>query len=353
AAVAVEIAADPAGHPVALVFKTVVDQFLGNLSMVKVVSGTIANEARLVNSATGADERVHGLYRVRGRDHQPVQALHAGEIGAIAKLTDSPTGTTLSGPGQPVHVAWLSPPAPNYALALEPLTQADDDKLTVALTRAVAEDPSLAIERSDETHQTVLAGRGDMHLTVTLERLSRKFGVNVSTADVAIAYRETISAGAGAQGKVKKQSGGHGQFAVCDLRVTPTQRGTGSSFVDSVVGGAIPRQYLPAVERGAFEAMEAAGPLGFPVVDVRVECHDGKVHSVDSSEMAFRAAAGAGVREALSKAGPVLLEPVSHVTITVPETQQGDVLGDLSARRGRVVGSAALDDGLHEISALV
>ena len=199
----------------------------------------------------------------------------------------------------------------------------------------------------------MLRGLGDMHLAVALERLARKFGVHVETSDVAVAYRETICSKAEAEGKVKKQSGGHGQYAVAYLRVEPVARGEGSAFVDSVVGGAIPRQFIPAVERGVDEAMGAGGAFGFPVVDVRVECYDGKFHSVDSSEMAFRTAAATGLREALAKADPVILEPISQVTITLPDGYQGDVLGDLNSRRGRVVSSSSIGDGMHQIVATV
>jgi elongation factor G len=209
----------------------------------------------------------------------------------------------------------------------------------------------LAVDRSEETHQTVLRGLGDMHLAVALERLARKFGVHVDTSDVAVAYRETIASRAEAEGKVKKQSGGHGQYAVANLRVEPVPRGEGSSFVDSIVGGSIPRQFIPAVERGVDEAMSSGGAFGFPVVDVKVVCFDGKFHSVDSSEMAFRTAAASGLREALAKADPVILEPVSQLTITVPDGYQGEVLGDLNARRGRVVSSTSTGDGMHEIVA--
>jgi elongation factor G len=207
--------------------------------------------------------------------------------------------------------------------------------------------------RSDETHQTVLCGSGDTHLMVALERLARKFGVNVSTAEEKVPYRETIVSGADSEGKVKKQSGGHGQYAVVNLRVAPAERGGGSEFVDKIVGGAIPRNFLPAVQKGVEETMTTGGAFGFPVVDVKVECYDGKFHSVDSSDMAFRTAASLGLKEALAKASPVVLEPISRVTINVPEAMQGDVLGDINSRRGRVSGSNPLGDGHVEITAMV
>lgn len=347
----IEVVADPAADALVHVFRTVADPFVGQVSVFKVLTGTVRAEDRLVNGTTGTEERLHGLFFLRGKEHVPTDVVVAGDIGAVSKLAASPTGSTLSRRGTPAHVA--GPPArpTPYALALKPVTQADDDKLSSALQRLVGEDPTLAIDRSGA--QTVLRGTGDTHLAVALERLARKFGVNVTTEPVRIAYRETIAAATEAEGKLKKQSGGHGQFAVAQLRVSPTGRGEGSEFVDSVVGGAIPRNYIPAVERGVHEAMAGGGLHGFPVVDVRVECYDGKYHSVDSSDMAFRTAAAHGLREALQRVGTVVLEPIQHVTVVVPGALQGDVMGDLSARRGRIAGTTALPDGRHEIQAMV
>jgi elongation factor G len=296
---------------------------------------------------------MHGLFHVRGKEHVAVNHVVAGDIAGIAKLTATGSHSTLAAKGSPVRVEPPAEPAPSFGLALEPVTQSDDDKLSDALARLVSEDPTLHVERSDETHQTVLRGAGDTHLAVALERLSRKFGVNVTTADVKVPYRESITATADAEGKVKKQSGGHGQYAVVNLRVEPTERGSGQEFVDKIVGGAIPRNYLPAVQKGIEETMAAGGVFGFPVVDVKVECYDGKYHSVDSSDMAFRSAAAHGLKEALAKAGAAVLEPISVLTVTVPEGYQGDVLGDLNSRRGRVSGTSVLGNGNHEIVAYV
>ena len=229
------------------------------------------------------------------------------------------------------------------------MTQSDDDRLSAALTRLVAEDPTLLVDRSSD--RTVLRGLGDTHLAVALERLARVFGVHVSTSPVPVAYREPIRRPVAAEGKIKKQSGGHGQFAVAHLRVSPAPHGAGLECVDSVVGGAIPRNYLPAVERGVVEAMAHGGPHGYPVVDLRVEVYDGKAHSVDSSDMAFRTAAANGLRDALAAAGTVVLEPIDHVSVTVPPSVQGDVMGDLSGRRGRITTTTTLDDGRVVIEA--
>ena len=349
----ISVAADPAGDTLLHAFRTVADPFVGQVSVFKVLAGTVGNEDHLTNAATGANERLHGLFFLRGKEHLPTGRVVAGDIAAVAKLTATPTGSTLSKRGTPARV--VAPPArpTPYALALKPLTQADDDKLSSALQRLVGEDPTLVIDRTAHAGQTVLRGTGDTHLAVALERLARKFGVNVTTEPVRIAYRETIAGTVEAEGKLKKQSGGHGQFAVAQLRVSPTARGEGSVFVDSIVGGSIPRNYIPAVERGVMEAMAAGGVHGFPVVDVRVECYEGKYHSVDSSDMAFRTAASHGLREALTKAGSVVLEPVSLVTVTVPAALQGDVMGDLSARRGRIAGTDTLPDGRQQIQAMV
>jgi elongation factor G len=351
--VTVDVPADVGAKPLAYVFKTVADQFVGQVSLFKVLSGTVAVDERLVSSGRGAEERMHGLFHLRGKDHLTTDRVVAGDIGAVAKLSDTGTGATLAPKDSPVRAAApLAPPAV-FGLALKPVTQADDDKLSGALQRLLTEDPGLVVERNEETGQTVLRGCGDTHLAVALERLARKFGVNVETEEVRVPYRETIVGSAEAEGKIKKQSGGHGQYAVANLRVSPMGRGDGTEFVNSIVGGTIPKQYIPAVQRGVEETMATGGVHGFPVVDVRVECYDGKFHSVDSSDMAFRSAASLGLKEALQKAGSAVLEPISLLTVRVPDGYQGDVLGDLNSRRGRVSGTSSLGDGNHEIIALV
>jgi elongation factor G len=244
-----------------------------------------------------------------------------------------------------VTVPPLALPDPVLAVAVLARTQADEDKLANALRRLQDEDPALVVERVDETHQTLLRGTGDTHLSMTLERLQRKFGVAVDTEEVRIRYRETITAPAEAEGRHKKQSGGHGQFAVCSITMEPLERGTGFEFVDRIVGGAISRGYIPAVQKGVEETMASGGVNGYPVVDVRVTLVDGKEHSVDSSEMAFKIAGRLAFREGMAKATPVVLEPVSRVEVTVPMELQGDVMGDLNSRRGRVQGTDAYTDG--------
>ena len=348
----IQVPADPGGQALAYVFKTMADQFVGQVSLCKVVSGTISPDDRLIASTTAAEERLHALFHMRGKEQLPCVRAVAGDIVAVAKLSNTSTGTTLAPRNMPVRVVGQQPAAPVFGLALKPLTQTDDDKLSGALQRLVAEDPGLRVDRN-HAHQTVLSGAGDTHLAVALERLARKFGVHVETEDIRVPYRETVVGTGDAEGKVKKQSGGHGQYAVANVRVSPLERGAGFEFVDSIVGGAIPRNYIPAVLKGIEEAMTTGGAHGFPVVDVRVECYDGKYHSVDSSDMAFKNAAASGFKEALGRAGAVVLEPISMLKVTIPSSYQGDVLADLTTRRGRVVGTSAGEHGEQVVSALV
>lgn len=345
--------ADASGQPLAHVFKTVADPYVGQLSVFKVLSGTLKTDDKLFNSTSGVEERMHAMFLVRGKEEIAVGEVVAGDIAAVAKLANTHTGDMLTPKSSPVKAAVAERAVPQYAVAIVPRTQADDDKLGNALGRILTEDTSLMVERLEETNQTVLRGAGDTHIAVTIERLARKFGVNVDTAEVRIAYRETISGKAEAEGKVKKQSGGHGQFAVVNLRVAPLERGEGFRFVDAIVGGSIPRNYIGAVQTGVEETMVKGGVHGFTVVDVQVECYDGKFHAVDSSDMAFKTAAAHGFKEGLAAAGVVVLEPISLLTVTVPAGYQGDVMGDITSRRGRVQGTDGGDHGEQVVSALV
>jgi elongation factor G len=350
----VEVPANPDGDPLALAFKTIADPFVGQVTLLKVLSGTIRNDDHLVNSRTGVDERLHGLFVVRGKEHEPVDALAAGDLGGVAKLSSTATGDTLAKRGRPVQVPAIEQPPAVLALAVVPKTQADDDKLATALHKLLEEDPVLRIERDEETHQTLLWGTGETHLAIAVERLERKFGVKVDTEPVAIRYRETITGSVDRHEYThKKQSGGHGQYARVVIDVEPLERGAGFEFVDKIVGGAIGKGYIPAVQRGIEEAMASGGPNGYPVVDVKVTLVDGKEHSVDSNEMAFRTAGRVAFQEALAKAGPVVLEPVSQLEVVAPADQLGDVMGDLNARRGRVLGTAQAETGEQVIAALV
>ena len=349
-----EVPANPDGDPLAFAFKTIADPFVGQVTLLKVLSGTVRNDDHLVNSRTGTDERLHGLFVVRGKEHEPVDALAAGDLGGVAKLAGTRTGDTLARRGLPVKVPPIPTPPAVLSIAVVPVTQADDDKLVSALHRLQEEDPVLVVERDEETHQTLLRGTGDTHLAIAVERLERKFGVKVTTEPVRVRYRETITERRDRHEYThKKQSGGHGQYARVVIDVEPLDRGAGFEFVDKVVGGAVGKGFIPAVAKGVEEAMVSGGPAGHPVVDVRVTLVDGKEHSVDSNEMAFRTAGRVAFQEAVALAGPVVLEPVSEVLVVVPDHLLGDVLGDLNARRGRVLGTTPGDPGEQEVTAHV
>jgi elongation factor G len=347
------ISPDPAGEPLAYVWKTMADPYVGRVSLVKVLSGTIRPDATLTNPRSHSDERLHSLYTLRGKEHEALTEVPAGDLFAVAKLADTTTGDTLAPKGTPVIVAPPEPFVPLLSIAIKPKSKGDEDKLMTALHRLQEEDPSLLVRRDDETHQTVLSGMGETHLQIVTERLARKFSVEVETEDVIVPYRETITGTAEAEGKYKKQTGGHGQFGVANIQIEPLDRGAGFEFVDKIVGGAIPRQFIPAVEKGIQETMGHGGVFGYPVVDVRVTLVDGKFHPVDSSEMSFKMAGSLGFREGMAKANPVLLEPISLLEVTVPGDLMGDVMGDLNARRGRVQGTESGNNGEQIVTALV
>jgi elongation factor G len=344
---------DPAGPPLAIVYRTVADPYVGKVSFFKALSGTIRPDAHLTNPRTHSEERLHALFTMRGKEQDPVPEIPAGDIGAVAKLNETFTGDTLAPKGTPVVIPRIEPPTPVLSVAIKPKSKGDEDKLMTGLHRLQEEDQALQIRRDDETHQTLLSGMGETHLALITDKLARKFGVEVETEDVRVAYRETVTGSAEAEGKHKKQTGGHGQFGVAFLRVEPTERGEGFEFVDKIVGGAIPRQFIPAVEKGVTETMSTAGVFGYPVVDVRVTLYDGKFHPVDSSELSFKMAGSLALKEAMGKANPVMLEPVSLLEVTVPSQFQGDVMGDLNSRRGRVQGTEAVGGGEQMVTATV
>ncbi|HWW52702.1 MAG TPA: EF-Tu/IF-2/RF-3 family GTPase, partial [Acidimicrobiales bacterium] len=329
------------------------DPYVGKVSIFKVLSGTVRPDAVLTNPRTHADERLHALFTLRGKEQDQLSEVPAGDIAAVAKLADTATGDTLAPKGTPVVVPHVEPIPPALSIAIHPRSKGDEDKLMTGLHRLQDEDPNLFVRRDDETKQTILSGTGETHLAIATERLVRKFGVEIDTEEVRVPYRETITAPADAEGKYKKQTGGHGQFGVANLKVEPLERGQGFEFADQIVGGAIPRQFIPAVEKGVLEVMEHGGVFGYPVVDVKVTVYDGKFHSVDSSEMSFKMAGSIGFKEAMAKAEPVLLEPISLLEVTVPAAYQGDVMGDLNSRRGRVQGTEPAADGEQTIIAQV
>jgi elongation factor G len=341
------------GPAVASVYKTIVDPYLGKINLFKVIQGTVKTDAVLANGRTLQDEKLHQIFTMRGKEQVPASEVPPGDLAAVAKLAGTGTGDVLGERGAPIDVPPLELPKPTLPIAIRAKAKPDEDKLATALHRILDEDPVLRREINSETHQTVLWGMGETHLNITLEKLQRKFGVAIEQEPVRVPYREAIQGSAEAEGKHKKQSGGHGQFGVAFLRLEPQDRGAGFQFVDAIVGGSVPRQFIPAVEKGVIETMERGGVHGFPVVDVKVTLYDGKYHPVDSSEMSFRTAASLGFREAMAKAQPILLEPISELVVTVPEAYQGDIMGDLNSKRGRVQGTSPVGDHEVEVVAMV
>lgn len=337
----VEVPCDPDGPPVAFVFKTVTDPYVGQLSMFKVLSGTVAVDDVLIDARTGEKQRLHGLVRVRGAEHEPLGRVVAGDVGAVTKLHGLAAGDTLVADGFPVRLPPLDLAEPVHAVAIAAESQADEDKLAVALQKVLHDDPSLQVLHDEETGQTVLRGAGETQLQVVLERITRRHGVAVEVQPLAVAYRETLAAPAEVEGRHKKQSGGRGQFGVVQVRFEPLERGAGFEFVDAVVGGAVPRNLIPAVEKGIVESMQRGGPHGYRVVDLRATLLDGKHHAVDSDEASFKMAGSLALRAAFEEAGSAVLEPISEVDVTVPTEAQGDVIGDVNARRGQVTGTEA------------
>jgi elongation factor G len=348
-----EVKADPNGQPLAYVWKTMADPYVGKVSLFKVLSGTVRPDVVLTNARSRTDEKLHGIFTLRGKEHEELTEVPAGDIAAVAKLSDTTTGDTLAPKGTPVQVPPPPRSEPVISIAILPKSKGDEDKLMTALHKLQDEDHSLFVLRNEETKQTLLSGMGETHLAIVAERLQRKFGVEVTTEEVLVPYRETITDGAEAEGRYKKQTGGHGQFGVASIKIGPRERGEGFQFVDRIVGGAIPRQFIPAVEKGVLETMDRGGHYGHPVVDVEVTLVDGKFHAVDSSEMSFKMAGSMAFQEAMAKASPVILEPVSLLEVTVPAAYQGDVMGDLNARRGRVQGTESGNDAEQIIVAMV
>jgi elongation factor G len=329
---------DPDHDAVAYVFKTLSDPYMGRISLFRVFSGTVEADDMLENPRVGNTGRMHNMFAVRGKDHTEVQKVVAGDIAAVAKLETTVAGDTLRTPGTPVTIAPVDTPQPTMSLAIHPASQADEEKLSTALSRSAEDDPTLEVERRADTNQTVLSGLGDAHLDVALSRMERRYGVQVVTELPRVPYRETISGTADVEGKHKKQTGGRGQFGVAFVRFAPLPRGRGYEFVNGTKGGSIPRQLIPAVDKGIQHALGRGLVAGYPVVDIQAEVYDGKFHSVDSDEMSFRMAGIQAVRAAIPHLKPRLLEPIVKVRITVPEEFMGDIIGDLNAKRGRVEG---------------
>ncbi|MGH8870530.1 MAG: elongation factor G [Acidimicrobiia bacterium] len=339
------------GPVLAFVFKSVSDPFVGRISLFRIYSGTVKADQD-VELASGGRVRLHNLFKLQGREHNDVPDLPAGGIGAVAKVENVRVGDTLRSPGSNVAIERIAYPRPVAEVAITPRSHHDEEKLSTALHRIEEEDPTIRVERRPDTGETILAGLGDTHLDVTVARISRKFGVEVDTSLPVIPYRETITASAHAEGKHKKQSGGRGQFGVAFVKFAPLPRGSGYEYIDSIKGGSIPRQFIPAVDKGIQEALTRGILAGFPVIDISAEVYDGKYHAVDSDEMSFRMAGIQAVRSATPDLKTILLEPVMRVTVTVPEDHLGDVMGDINSKRGKVLGMEG-DGNLRSVIAEV
>jgi elongation factor G len=326
----------------AMVFKTINDPYAGKLSLMRVYSGTLTPETSVFNPNKNEKERIGHIFEMEGRKQVEMKVAAAGDIIAIPKLKVTATGDTLCDLKNPVMYESLVPLKAIISFALESKSKGDEDKIYAGLQKLMEEDPTLTVTRDEETKEMVLSGMGQVHLEVAVERLKRKYGAEVILKEPKVPYRETIKAGVRVQGKYKKQSGGRGQYGDVWIEVKPLPRGSGYEFVDKVVGGVVPRNYIPAVDKGVFEAMKTGPLTKSQMVDVQVILYDGSYHSVDSSEMAFKVAGSMAFKKAMESCKPVLLEPVMEMEVSVPDDCMGDVIGDLNARRGRVVGVEAL-----------
>jgi elongation factor G len=337
----------------AYVCKTIADPFAGRLSIFRVYSGALKADSTVFNSVTGAKERIGQVFRLLGKKQVATQMIGPGEIGVVAKLKETFTGDTLCDESGQIVLpkAKFADPIISYAIA--PKSKGDEEKVGTGLHRILEEDPTLKFQRDEETKEMILSGMGQVHLEVTLERLKRKFGVEVMMKTPKVPYRETIKTGAKAQGKYKKQSGGRGQYGDCWLEVEPKGKGEGYEFADRIVGGVIPQQYRPAVEKGVAETMKEGTIAGYPLVDIKVTLYDGSYHTVDSSEMAFKIAGSMALRKAVQDAKPILLEPVMKVEVVTPDDTLGAVIGDLNSKRGKVQGVEPQAGGNQKITVLV
>jgi elongation factor G len=339
----VQLQAADDGPLAALVFKTATEPHVGELSFFRIYSGRMDNGMEVYNAANGTTEKLGHLSVPMGRDRFEVARLHAGDIGVVAKLKQTHTNDTLCGEERSLELEKIEFPKPDIAVAIHGASRNDDDKLGEVLPRLHEEDPTFIADFDPELHQTIARGLGELHLTVQIERMQRKYNVNVETEQPKIAYRETIRRTAEAQGRFKKQTGGRGQFGDCHLRVKPLPRGQGYEFVDSIKGGVIPNKFIPSVDKGVQEAAQKGVLAGYPMVDLQVECYDGSYHSVDSSDVAFQVAGSIAFKKAAEQAGVTLLEPIMEVEVTTPEEFMGDIMGDITQRRGRVLGMDSLE----------
>lgn len=335
--------------PSAFVFKTIVDPFVGKISVMKVVTGKLTSGMEILNERAGKAEKLGKLFFLRGKEQQELNYAEAGDIVAVAKLQHTASGDTLCEKGNIIRYLPLDFPSPSLYLAIEAADKKDEDKVFSGLTRLKEEDPSFVVERNNETHQTLLGGQGEIQLNIIMAKLKDRFGVSVKTIPQKIAYRETIKGTSDVQGKHKKQSGGAGQYGDVHIKFAPSQEEF--EFTESLFGGSIPKNYVPAVEKGLIESMEKGPLAGCKVVNVKADLYDGSYHDVDSNEMAFKIAASLAFKKGIKEAKPVLLEPVMHLDILVPDDYMGDVMGDMNKRRGKILGMEPQADGSQKLMA--
>ncbi|MEW6510063.1 MAG: elongation factor G [Bacteroidota bacterium] len=336
---ALSVRQDPAGPPSLFVFKTVSESHVGELSFFRVSTGTVTPGLDLVNESNGKAERLAQLFVMNGKDRKEVTRLLAGDLGAVVKLKDTHTNNTLSSRSFPILYPPIVFPEPVFHAAIVPKAKGDEDRISTGLHALHQEDPTFVFRVDGELHQTVISGQGELHLAIVVKRLKQRYNVDVDLAEPRVPYRETIKAVVkDAEYKHKKQTGGHGQYGHVHLRLEPLKRGQGFEFVDEIVGGVVPGKFIPAVEKGVVETMKEGVLAGYPVVDVRVALHYGSYHDVDSSEMAFKVAASQAFKKGFLEARPVLLEPICNIEVKVPEDAMGDVMGDISSRRGKISG---------------
>lgn len=344
---------DDDGPLAALVFKIVSDPYMGRLAYVRVYSGTLHSGGQLLNANKRRKERVGRLTRMYADKREDIAAIYAGDIGAVLGLKQTFTGETLTSPEAPILLEAIQFPEPVISVAIEPKTQADQDRMSDALQRLAEEDPTFRVRTDEQTGQTLISGMGELHLEVLVDRMLREFRVGAKVGRPQVAYRETITRPARAEGRFIRQTGGRGQYGHVWIEVEPLPAGQGFVFEDAIVGGVIPREFVPAVQAGVQEALENGSLAGFPIVDIKVRLVDGSYHEVDSSELAFKIAGSMALKEAVQRAGPVLLEPIMRVDVVVPEQHTGDIIGDLSARRGQVEGLEPHGPGMQMIHAMV
>lgn len=349
----VTVKADADGPLAAFCFKTTADPFVGKINYVRVLSGTLKLDQHVLNVQHETEERIHNLFYAHGKGQETAQQIVAGDICAIAKLTSTRTGDTLSTAKDKVQIPPIQFPEPIYRIAVKPATKADEDKLGPAITRLMEEDPTFRHTRDAATHQEILEGMGDIHLDTVIEKMKSKFGVSVLVEDARVPYQETVRTAAKAQGRHKRQTGGKGQFGDCWIELEPLPRGEGFSFENKVVGGAIPKNFIPAIEKGIRESMVGGLVAGYPVHDIKVTVYDGSYHDVDSSEAAFKMAGAIALRNAAEKSGVTILEPMLEVEVDVTDDTVGDVVGDLNGRRGRLAGMDPIAPGKTRIRATV